>query len=62
MGRKCEVCNKRKAKHIINVYISAGVEQVKEMCWACSRRYMKLREKHLVMAFNELILPYAGSI
>lgn len=62
MGNKCEVCKKRRPKYFINVHISAGKEQVKEMCWACSRRYMKLREKHLVMAFNELVEPHAGNI
>ena len=62
MGRKCEVCNRRKAKHIINIHIAAGKEKVFELCWACQRRYIKLREKYLAIAFNELVAPYIGEL
>lgn len=55
MGKKCDICRRRKSKYFINVHISAGVEQVKEMCWACSKRYLSLREKHLAAAYKELV-------
>ena len=55
MGKKCEVCNKRQPKYFINIHIDMNKEKIVEMCMICQKKYIKIREKHLVMAFNELV-------
>jgi hypothetical protein len=58
VGKKCEVCKKRRPKYPVNIHLSAKEEKVIDMCWACNRRYMKLRTKYLVKAYEELKLPF----
>ena len=58
MGKRCEICAKRSPKYPVNVQISSKKEQIIEMCWACNRKYMKLRAKYLVKAYEELKWPF----
>ena len=62
MGNKCEVCNKRRTKYTIEAYIASGKQKPTELCWACYRRYMKLKERYLINAFIELKKPYEGNL
>ena len=55
MGKKCEICEKRKSKYPVVVQVTANSEAILEMCWACHSRYLKLRKKHLIRAFEELL-------
>jgi hypothetical protein len=58
VGKKCEVCKRRRSKYPVNVQISNKKEQIIEMCWACNRKYMHLRAKYLVKAYEELKWPF----
>lgn len=62
MGKKCDVCNKRRPKYPVNIYLSAREEKVVDMCWACNRRYMKLRTRYLVKAYAELTALYEETL
>jgi thermostable 8-oxoguanine DNA glycosylase len=55
VGKKCEICNKRKSKYPVVVQVTTNSESILEMCWACHSRYLKLRRKYLVKAFEELL-------
>lgn len=54
VGKKCEICNKRKPKYPVVVHPSYREEKVVEMCWSCNRKYMQLRTRFLVRAYAEL--------
>lgn len=62
MGKKCEICKKRSPKYPVNVQTSNKEEKIIDMCWACNRKYMKLRTKYLVKAYEELKLPFEEMI
>ena len=62
MGKKCEVCKKRRPKYPVNIHLSVKEEKVIDMCWACHRKYMKLRAEYLVKAYEELKLPFEGVV
>lgn len=62
MGKKCEVCKKRRPKYPVNICLSVKEEKIVNMCWACNRKYMKLRTKYLVKAYEELKLPFEEMI
>ena len=60
MRKKCAICDKRKSKYPVNVKTYNKEEKIIDMCWACNRKYMKLRTKYLVKAYEELKLPFEG--
>ena len=62
VGKKCEICNKRKPKYPVVVHPSYREERVVEMCWACNRKYMQLRTRFLVRAYAELNALFEGTI
>ena len=56
MGVKmCPICGKRKARVPVTIKPSIGAEQDTEMCIICVTKYMKIRERFLVKAYQELL-------
>ena len=51
----CRICGKRHAKFPVTVKISSTMEKDMEMCKVCFQKYMKLRERHLIKAYDDLI-------
>ena len=56
MGAKvCPICGKRKSKVPVTVKTVVGIEKDIEMCIICATKYMKIRERFLIKAYQELI-------
>ena len=51
----CKVCGKRHSKFPATVKINTTIEKDILMCKICYQKYMKLRERYLIKAYNVLI-------
>ena len=51
----CKVCGKRHAKFPTVVKINSMIEKDIDMCKVCFQKYMKLRERYLIKAYDDLI-------
>ena len=51
----CKICGKRHAKFPATVKTNSLVDKDIEMCKLCFQKYMKLRERYLIKAYDDLI-------
>lgn len=55
MGKVCYFCNKRKAKYPTVIYPISRVEKEVELCCICYKKYLKLKERYLIKAYEAMM-------
>lgn len=54
-NKKCEICEKRRARYLISVHLSYDTKKDMEVCSICIKKYKKIEERYLVKAYQDLI-------